>query len=159
MIANQVSMNEPLNASAIRPHLNAVGYHANLLSSDFVLAEGRRVALAAFSQSPADARSACIAVLEADEGSPELVSSCRALAAPIVFVCGRNGLEWWKQGIGQPERQRSPIPPGHVPQFFKTHADDFAPSVVYRAKTWGRFDTQFQRSFVDFGLMPLVEEQ
>lgn len=152
-------MNEPLNASTIKPYLTAIGYHADLLSRDFAIDEGRRVALAAFSQSPADARSSCIAVIEADEGSPELVASCRALAAPIVFVCGRNGLEWWKQGIDQPERQRRPIPPDHVSQFFKTHTDDFTPSAVYRAKTWGRFDTQFQRSFVDFGLMPLVEKQ
>ncbi len=152
-------MAQTLQASAIQTHLKAIGYRADLLSSDFRLGDGTQIALAAFSQAPADARTACIAILEAEEGSPEIVRSCRALAAPIVFVCGRNGLEWWKQGADQPERLRRPIPPGEIPQFFKTHADELAPSAVYRAKTWGRFDSKFQLSFVDFGLMPLVESQ
>ena len=152
-------MAQTLQASTIQFHLKAIGYQAELLSSGFRLGNGTQIALAAFAQAPADARTACIAILEAEEGSPEIVRSCQALAAPIVFVCGRNGLEWWKQGVDQPERVRRPIPPGEIPRFFKTHADELAPSAVYRAKTWGRFDSTFQLSFVDFGLMPLVEAQ
>lgn len=30
---------------------------------------------------------------------------------------------------------------------------------MYRAKTWGRFQTEYQLSFVDLGLMPLVEAE
>jgi type I restriction-modification system DNA methylase subunit len=156
---HQQGKNLPLKATALRPHLEACKYQPELLCTDFRLADGATVSLAAFAQSPADARSACIAVIEADEGTTDLVASCRAIAAPIVFVCGRAGLEWWKQGTAQAERQPRIIPPVDIPKFFKTHADDFAPHAVYRAKTWGRFDEQFQRSFVDLGLMPLVEEQ
>lgn len=35
----------------------------------------------------------------------------------------------------------------------------FSPGAVYRAKTWGRFRPEYQLSFVDLGLMPLVEEE
>jgi hypothetical protein len=46
-----------------------------------------------------------------------------------------------------------------VDQFFQTHRDQFAPDAIYRAKTWGRFQAEYQLSFVDLGLMPVVEEQ
>ncbi|HRA87758.1 MAG TPA: hypothetical protein PK992_06810, partial [Planctomycetaceae bacterium] len=152
-------MSQNLQASAIKSYLTDLGYDAALMSSSFRLEDGTIVAIAAFAHAPADARTACVAVIEANEGSSEIVRSCLALAAPIVFVCGRNGLEWWKQGATEPERLRLPIPPADIPMFFKTHADELAPSAVYRAKTWGRFDAKFQLSFVDFGLMPLVESQ
>ncbi|MCY2987062.1 MAG: N-6 DNA methylase [Planctomycetota bacterium] len=151
-------MPQSITAAGIQSHLESIGYRRELLAADFQLGDGTRVPLVAFAQAPADARSACIAVLEAEEGSPELVRSCHSLAAPLVLVCGPRGLEWWKQGAAKPERQRRPIPPDEVQRFFKTHADDFAPSTIYRAKTWGRFDAQFQLSFVDFGLMPLIEK-
>ena len=44
-------------------------------------------------------------------------------------------------------------------RFFQRHLADFSPDRIYRAKTWGRFETAYQLSFVDLGLMPLVEEQ
>jgi hypothetical protein len=75
-----------------------------------------------------------------------------------VLVCGRTGLEWWRQGEVEPRREAPPVPPNKVPDFFASHADDFAPNAVYRAKTWGRFDHAHQLSFVDLGLMPLVEK-
>jgi hypothetical protein len=83
---------------------------------------------------------------------------CRALGAPIVFVCAGNVLQWWKQGSKSPEFLES-IPGSDVRQFFDRRKNDFSPEVVYRAKTWGRFKTEYQLSFVDLGLLPLVEEE
>ena len=108
---------------------------------------------------PLDARTACIAVIDAELGTAEIVAQYRPLAAPVVFVCGRLGLEWWQQTSNAPVRRGSPIPPDGLASFFTAHSGEFAPDAIYRAKTWGRFDTQYQMSFVDLGLMPLVEEE
>lgn len=82
----------------------------------------------------------------------------RSVAAPIVFALRPEGLEWWQQGE-KPRRIGSIVPPADVPTFFGRHQNDFSPDAVYRAKTWGRFDQQYQRTFVDLGLMPLVETE
>jgi hypothetical protein len=47
----------------------------------------------------------------------------------------------------------------NVPKFFQEHREHFSPGAIYRAKTWGRFQSAYQLSFVDLGLMPLVEEE
>jgi len=51
------------------------------------------------------------------------------------------------------------VPRRHLHSFFRQHRKDFAPAAVYRAKTWGRFDRHYQLSFVDLGLMTLVESE
>jgi hypothetical protein len=149
----------PLRAAAIEPFLLACGYAGALLKSQYRLGTGEIVPLVGFAHPPADARTACVAVVEASTGSAEIVEKFRVLAAPVVFVCGRNGLEWWKQSADSPVRVMPPIPPDKLRSFFGAHANDFSPDAIYRAKTWGRFDIQHQRSFVDLGLMPMVEEQ
>jgi N-6 DNA Methylase len=144
-------------ASAVKPFLELCGYTGSLLQRSFSLGEGRSVPLVGFARPPADARTSCIAVLEANSGSEELVATCRPLAAPLVFVCGKLGLEWWQQTSVAAVRQGPPIPMDRLESFFRTHRSEFSPNAIYRAKTWGRFDTQYQRSFVDVGLMPVVE--
>jgi type I restriction-modification system DNA methylase subunit len=88
----------------------------------------------------------------------EVVLECRGLGAPIVFV--RFGIVWqiWKQSPSRPELLRM-IPRTELQSFFEEHGYSLSPGSIYRAKTWGRFDTSFQLDFVDVGLMPLVEEE
>jgi hypothetical protein len=76
----------------------------------------------------------------------------------VVFVCFQDTLQWWKQGFSSAEYLES-IPANNVEQFFQNHRSRLSPEMVYRAKTWGRFRSSDQLSFVDLGLMPLVEEQ
>ncbi|MFI5460679.1 MAG: N-6 DNA methylase, partial [Isosphaerales bacterium] len=147
-----------VSATVVKPFLANFGYTGSLLQHQFPLGNGQTVPLVAFAHAPADARTACIAVIEADHGTPGIVAEYRHLAAPLVFVCGMLGLEWWNQTSKTPVRCGDPIPPDGLASFFTAHHDEFAPDAIYRAKTWGRFDTQYQRSFVDLGLMPLVEE-
>lgn len=85
------------------------------------------------------------------------VDACRPLGAPLVFVCFQDTLQWWKQGARSAHYLES-IPANNVERFFQAHQNQFSPEAVYRAKTWGRFQTEYQLSFVDLGLMPLVEE-
>src|SRR5438552_19133980 len=141
-----------LSASAVTPFLKELGNAGALLHREVRIGSGLIVPIVAFAHPPADARTACVAVIEANVGSAELVVRYRSLATPIVLVCGRQGLEWWMQSSHQPLREGPPIPPDRLAKFFGTHASDFTPGAVYRAKTWGRFDQQHQLSFVDLGL-------
>lgn len=116
------------------------------------------MSLVGFAQSPLDSRSACVAVLAPDMEPASAVEACRPLGAPLVFVCFRDTLQWWKQGIRSGDYLES-IPADNVNLFFQRNQDRFSPEAIYRAKTWGRFRTEYQLSFVDLGLMPLVEAQ
>ena len=86
------------------------------------------------------------------------VMLCRNLGAPIIFVCCQGNLQWWKQGTHSPQLIET-VPHDKVSHFFQSHQDDFSPDAIYRAKTWGRFDQQYQLTFVDIGLMSLVESE
>lgn len=112
----------------------------------------------AFAQAPADARTSCIAVLAATRDPWDSVNQSRSLGTPVVFVCFEDRLQWWKQGPETAELEDT-IEASQVANFFEVHRNEFGPDAVYRAKTWGRFNRDYQLSFVDLGLMPLVEEQ
>jgi type I restriction-modification system DNA methylase subunit len=147
-----------LSPESIMGPLLACGYRPDLLRRDFSFGNGETVPLVGFSQSPVDSRSACVAVLSTAASPRSTVENCRPLGAPLVFVCFQDMLQWWKQGAASAEHLES-IPAGNVDQFFRSHHGEFSPEAVYRAKTWGRFQTAYQLKFVDLGLMPLVEEQ
>lgn len=147
-----------LTPVSIKAPLRECGYRPDLLRTDFLFGADQTVPLVAFAQPPADSRSACVAVLSETSGPRVAVEACRPLGAPLVFVCFQDTLQWWKQGASSAEYLES-IPANDVEQFFQSHLGKFSPDAVYRAKTWGRFQTAYQLSFVDLGLMPLVEEQ
>ena len=114
--------------------------------------------LVAFAQMPMDTRSSCIAVLTANHEPRSAVEECRPLGAPVVFVCFFDTLQWWKQRTDSAEWIES-IALDNVDSFFQEHQHEFSPEAVYRAKTLGRIRSEYQLSFVDLGLMPLVEEE
>ena len=138
--------------------MRSCGYRADLLRSDFRYGDNASVPLVGFAQMPMDSRSACVAVLTANREPRVAVEACRPLGSPVVFVCFQDTLQWWKQGTASAERIES-IPSDRVDRFFQSHQDDFSPEAVYRAKTLGRVRSEYQLSFVDLGLMPLVEEE
>ncbi len=144
----------------LRPYLLGCMYRKSQLVSNIELTNGHRfqVPLAAFAHHPYDSRSACIAIFD-DTYDPEYaVKASRSLGAPVVFSCLPDQVLFWKQGIAGPELQEQ-IPLPKLPDFFKRYGNELAPEAIYRAKTWARFDTQYQLSFVDIGLMPLIEEE
>ena len=73
-------------------------------------------------------------------------------------MCFHETVQWWKQGAASAEWIES-IPCDRVDSFFQSHQEDFSPEAVYRAKTLGRVRSEYQLSFVDLGLMPLVEKE
>lgn len=147
-----------LNPDSIKGPLRTCGYRLDLLRSNFSFGANQTVPLVGFSQPPLDSRSACVAALSAASGLRSAVEGCRPLGAPLVFVCFQDTLQWWKQGAKSAEHLET-IPANDVERFFEVHQEDFSPEAVYRAKTWGRFRTEYQLGFVDLGLMPLVEEE
>src|SRR5216684_4508053 len=82
-----MSSNRPMGAAVLLPQLRSCGYRTPLLRSNFLVSDSLTVPIAAFAHPPTDARSACIAVIDAEISSWELVASLRSLAAPVVFVC------------------------------------------------------------------------
>ncbi len=51
------------------------------------------------------------------------------------------------------------IPVAKVSSFFNKHRDDFSPKSIYRAKNLSRVHSEYQRNFVDDGLMPVLEHE
>lgn len=135
------------------------GYRPDLLRSDYEFSDGQTVKpLVGFSQLPFDARSSCVAVLQSHGDPRGEVEQCRPTGAPLAFVCAGDTLQWWRQGANAPSWVDS-VREDDLDDFFEKKKDDFSPDAIYRAKTWGRFRSEFQLSFVDIGLMPLVEEE
>ena len=97
-------------------------------------------------------------MLDATPEPRAAVEACRALAVPVVFVCDDDRLLWWKQRAESAEWLTT-IPARNIEQFFRRHHDEFSPDAVYRAKTLGRVLREHQLTFVDLGLLPLVEEE
>ena len=147
-----------LTPISIKAPLRECGYRPELLRADFSFGHDQTAPLVAFAQAPADSRSACVAVLAASSGPRAAVEACKPIGAPVVFVCFQDTLQWWKQGASAAELLET-IPANDVERFFKSNVNNFSPEAVYRAKTWGRFQTSYQLGFVDMGLMPLVEEE
>ena len=147
-----------LQPETLKGPLRDCGYRRDLLRSDIRIGDDISVPLVGFAQSPTDSRSACVAVLSAASEPRRVVEACRPLGAPVIFACFEDTLQWWKQGATSAEWLES-VPAKKVEKFFKAHQDEFSPKAVYRAKTWGRFRSEYQLKFVDLGLMPLVEEE
>ena len=147
-----------LSSRKLKPLLHQCGYAGPLLQEQVPVEGGRTVPLVGFAHSPFDARSACIAVIEGNGDSRAAVTYYRHLGAPIVFVVRPDYLEWWKQGRHQPEQIQS-VPAARVQGFFDKHAPEMEPEKVYRAKAWASVDHGYQLSFVDFGLIPVIEEE
>jgi hypothetical protein len=145
----------PLTPTSLRPYLRDCGYESGLLLPDYSFGD-RQVALAAFAQHPVDARSACAAVIETRGNPSSEVRACKDLGAPVIFVAHQGGIQWWTQGVRTAEH-RANLTEEELPAFFERNREQFAPLALYRAKTRGRFEKSHQLSFVDAGLMVLVE--
>jgi hypothetical protein len=146
-----------LTPESLKPFLVDCGYQSALLIDDYDY-ETAHVPLAAFAHQPTDIRSACVAVINADRDPASTVMQYRNLGAPVLFVCYEGQIQWWRQGIEYPQYLET-LAASELPHFFQEHQQFLAPHSIYRAKTRGRFENRYQLSFVDFGLMPLVERE
>ncbi|MCP4548666.1 MAG: SAM-dependent DNA methyltransferase [bacterium] len=142
-------------------HLRQCGYRGPLLVRDCRFEVGGRVRdvpVAGFAHEPTDARSACIAGIVCQENPAATVSTYRDFGAAVVFALYRDKLQCWRQGGDRPTLLKT-LGSSEISSFFEQHCRDLHPEAVFRAKTRGRFDAGYQISFVDAGLMPLVEAE
>lgn len=149
-----------MTAPALTPaslvlHLKRCRYDDALLEQDYNFGSGR-APVAAFADTPHDARSVCIAVVDAAKDPEAAVAETRPLGAPVVFACHGNVVQWWKQTTSIPIFKEQ-IESTRVQGFFDHHKDDFSPATIFEGKTRRRLPGQTQLHFVDAGLMPFVE--
>ncbi|MFH1110716.1 MAG: N-6 DNA methylase [Planctomycetota bacterium] len=74
------------------------------------------------------------------------------------MVLRSGAVEWWLQKREGPQLHET-IPTSNLGSFFEERRSDFAPDRVFRAKTRGLFQPDQQLTFVDAGLMPMVEDE
>jgi hypothetical protein len=148
-----------LTAKQLWPHFQRCGYGLPSVLQDVSLPGNRTATFAGFAQRPFDTRSACFAAMDVVTSPEEDARACRNTGAPLTFLCHQSHLLWWSQTDRDPYQIGEPVPVNRLEGFFREHVEDFAPKTIYRAKTLGRFDKACQRSFVDLGLMPLVEKE
>jgi hypothetical protein len=148
-----------LSARQLLPYFQQCGYGQSSILENIALPGTRFATLAGFAQRPFDTRSACFAAMDVVTTPENDAKACRNIGAPLTFLCHQGELLWWSQTGHDPYQIGGPIPPNRLDNFFVEHKNDFAPKAIYRAKTLGRFEKQYQLSFVDIGLMPLVERE
>lgn len=148
-----------LLAEQLWPHFQRCGYGSSNVLRDVTLTSDRLATFAGFAQRPFDSRSACFTAMNVVTSPIDDARACRLVGAPLTFLCHQDRLLWWGQTDQEPYQIGEPVTVNQLDGFFRQHAEDFAPTTIYRAKTLGRFDREYQRSFVDLGFMPLVEKE
>ena len=150
--------------SQVQTNLEQCGYSNGLLRPDYVYEDStgeHTVALAGFARPVYDSRTSCISVVRSDDllGATEgYVNQFRGLGAPIIFVCCNGTMQWWTIGTRGAKFEKT-VSRDEVKGFFTAHKEKFSPDRIWRAKNLGRIDTRQQLSFVDIGLMPLLEHE
>lgn len=146
-----------LTPAVLKPYLEDCGYSGSRLAEKYRFSD-RVAALAGFFDKPWDARSACLAVVEANGDSQAAAQACLPLGAPTAFVCAGDTLDWYKLTPEGPTKPRR-IPAIRIKEFFKKHGEELSPDVIYFAKTRRPTAKARQLWFVDVGLMPSVERR
>ena len=146
-----------LTADQLKPFLRKCGYTRSRLAEDYPF-DGGRAPLAGFLGKPWDARSACIAAVDANGDGRAAARSCLPLGAPTVLVCGGDCLDWYGLTPDGPADSRR-VPAARIEGFFREHSKDLAPQAIYAAKTRRPEPGARQLWFVDVGLMPAVERR
>ena len=147
----------------VKKNLQRCGYTGSLLQADYPHQNGgsSRIPLVGFASSVRDSRTSCICVLACSDPEGvrgEYINSYRGLGAPAVFVHCGAALQWWIIGAGG-AKHRETIQAKNLKAFFDKNRDALGPERIWRAKNLGRVDTRQQLSFVDVGLMPLLEHE
>jgi hypothetical protein len=146
-----------VTSATLRPHIETCGYTGERLKADYAFGSGS-VALGGFIGKPWDARSACLAVVDATSDSRLAASACIEFGAPTALVCRGDSLDWWQLSITGPREPRT-IRASEIDGFFRTHAAQLKPENIYAAKLHRPVPPGVQMQFVDVGLMPALERK
>lgn len=146
-----------VTSATLRPHVETCGYTGDRLKADYSFGAGS-VALGGFIGKPWDARSACLAVVDATTDSRLAAHACIEFGAPTALVCRGDSLDWWQLSITGPREPRT-IRANEIEGFFRTHSAQLKPENIYAAKLHRPVPFGVQMQFVDVGLMPALERK
>jgi hypothetical protein len=141
-----------------------LGYRADALRRDYAFSDvwgepgaTRRVAFAAFTQTPPSYRSAAFAVIEAaPEAAAEAIRSRRALGAPVFLVVEPDQVSAWQVHANTPPSRIAMVRPEALASLFAERGESWAPDRIHRAKSIGHYEPEAQLDFVDVGLIPAI---
>lgn len=142
-----------------------IGYSRDGIIRDYTFSdvltssgEQRLVDLAAFTQTPASYRTAAFGVIREDESDIyQTLMGYRSLGAPVILSLSENRVTVWHvRSAGKPRRIGVYLLE-QLPSLFAEKSSQWMPDAIYRAKSIGAFDTNYQLDFVDLGLMPIIE--
>ena len=147
--------------------IEACGYQPDCIKSNYAYSDSQgkecSIPLAAFADKTFDYKSSCIGVVDGTstpkDNYTSWISSFRGLGVPIIFSCFSDKIEWWKIKSDGVEQQGKAISMKAVKEFFVKQKNNLSPDKIFRAKNFGKVQKSFQLSFVDLGLMPLIEKQ
>ncbi|MBW8014622.1 MAG: N-6 DNA methylase [Planctomycetes bacterium] len=150
----------------LRSYLGKCGYSDDLLGKDYIYSDAKgcehKVPIAGFAYPSRDARDACIAAVDRElleEPAFESVANeCRNIGSPVLFICCKKELQWWTLRSSSVELEDT-ILAEDVSDFFIKHKEEFSPESIYRAKNLSRVHSKYQLTFVDQGLMPVLEHE
>jgi hypothetical protein len=149
----------PRSAGSLVPHLRRCGYGDDQLATPFEFDEVT-VPVVAFAGKPWDSWSACVAVVDDENGdSHAAASQVSTLGAPTVFVCSGAGVDWWAIGPNGPKDRPRSLPWSGVGAALKRERESLRPSRIYASKLRKPGSPGEQLWFFDAGLMPAVERK
>jgi len=137
------------------------GYKSNLLKESYQYFDGKEsktAEIVGFSQPTYNSSTACIAAIDKTKLNGNRISSYQLLGCPVLLVYDNSGLQFWKNS-GIQVTLHEQVKHQQLSGFFRKYKNEFLPERIYRAKTFGRVKKDFQLSFCDLGLMPIIEQK
>jgi hypothetical protein len=144
-----------VTSATLKAHIETCGYTGDRLKPNYSFGAGT-VALGGFIGKPWDARSACLAVVDATTSSRDAAEGCRSFGAPTAIVCRGDSLDWWQIAASGPREPRT-FRASEVEGFFRHHREQLRPEHIYAAKLHRPAPAGVQMEFVDVGLLPRLE--
>lgn len=119
-----------------------------------------RVALAAFSESPPSARSACAAMDFVPTGmaSAARIEALTALGAPRVILLRDNEAEIWQLRRSEAPARERVVAANCLPEVIRTEAALWSPDAIRRTSGLAPVGV-WQSDFSDLGLWPVIERE
>lgn len=147
--------------------LGAIGYKGSLLEENYAFVDWftsgmqeRQVAAAAFGQTPVSYDSALIGVVCANgHNGQDLIDQYRALGAPVILEIDKHEVRQW--AVSSKEGGHALVdsyPVDHIREIFISHASEWQPEPLLRAKNISAFHWTEQLGLFA-GLLPELEQQ
>lgn len=148
----------------IKDELCKLGYSSKTIAHKYrfadLLSDGtpvREVALAAFTDTPVSYRNAAFGVIDSSSDPGSDILSLRALGASVWFCISGDKIEVWNTESNKRPKCTDIRPLDEIENLFLDNKDYWLPDRIHSAKFSGLWDGPAQLSFIDFGLLRVLE--